>query len=92
VKRETKTQHGTVSGYVHLECREECCRAAWRENQRRLRAIRLLKPVPDHVHGTINGYNSYGCRCDECTAVAAERRRTYRDRKDREWKNYWTVR
>jgi hypothetical protein len=27
-------QHGTLSGYVHLRCRSDCCRLVWNAYQR----------------------------------------------------------
>lgn len=44
-------RHGTVAGYV-AKCREECCRGAWRVNQRRTRARTYLARGPLTVDGT----------------------------------------
>jgi plasmid maintenance system antidote protein VapI len=39
-------QHGTLSGYVRLKCRQECCRAASRVYEKRRRGRGELRRVP----------------------------------------------
>jgi len=60
-------RHGTPNGYGNLRCRCEECRAAHADFCYDRRAVRMERPVPEHVHGTPNGYGNYGCRCQMCS-------------------------
>lgn len=80
--------HGTGGGYSNHDCRCADCKAAYAIVQKKTKAKRLLRPVPQNLHGKYTTYGNYGCRCDDCRraygARAAQLRgKPYMSREDR---------
>jgi hypothetical protein len=74
--------HGTVSGYVNLRCRQQCCRDAMAAYRRQRRVEFASQSLPPYVqHGTTNASQNYGCRCLACREANAANLRRYRDRR-----------
>jgi hypothetical protein len=74
-------QHGTISGYQNIPCREQCCRDAQAAYRRRLRAIKASQPLPSYIeHGTLNASQNYRCSCLACKDADAAAKRAYRRR------------
>jgi hypothetical protein len=64
-------RHGTLNGYINLECRCTACRAANAAYQRRLVARRREAAGGAHPVGkptSASTYNNYSCRCAGCRA------------------------
>lgn len=71
-------RHGTLRRF-NKGCRCAPCRRANSRYVMHLRAVRITKPIPDHVpHGAYSTYVNYACRCDPCRGANAEARRAQR--------------
>lgn len=76
-------RHGTVNGYVNLDCRCQPCRDAHAayclKYKRRRQSVALA--ADDPRHGKYTTYCNWSCRCQPCTDALTDHMRTYRARK-----------